>query len=63
MSEKPYDLQIFYEKLSKQLELDLATSDIVSLYNNEYAEFEEIRALREIVIDIQTSRLEFFAST
>ena len=58
MKENQYNFTIIYkelERLSKEPEIELAFNDM--------KEHEEIRALREIALEIQTAPQIYFAST
>ena len=58
MSEKPYNFSIIFEELDK-----LSEEPEIRIGAEEIEEYEEIRALREIVIEMQAPVQAYFAST
>ncbi len=58
MPEKPYNFSIIFEELDK-----LSEEPELRLEAEELKEYEEIRALREIVLEMQAPVQTYFAST
>lgn len=61
MSDKIYDFQIVFTKLAELNDQLLQEKGEIELA--EVNEFDEIRALREIVLEIQSKPQIYFAST
>ena len=58
MPEKKYDFSIIYEELDR-----LSEESELSLSDNELIEYEEIRNLGDIVIEINSPDVNYFTST
>jgi len=58
MPEKKYDFSIIYEELDR-----LSEESKLSISDNELIEYEEIRILGDIVIEMNSPDVNYFTST
>lgn len=61
MTDHPADFRIIFDKIAEINEQ--TPQEIIEIKLDEFNEYDEIRVLREIVMDVQIKPLVYFAST